>query len=161
MSAPGGAGQGRLVAICAGPGGIPKHTLSHVRVRRGGLDGDDHRWHGHGGPDRAVCLLSQEEVKSLEGDGVVVSGPGAFGENLLVAGLDFTALRPGDRLSLSPAAGTQPPVVLELTDVRAPCKTLTSVDPRFPDLMLGRSGFVARVLVEGQVEPGALVEVVD
>jgi hypothetical protein len=37
-------------------------------------------------------------------------------------------------------------VRLAIHDVREPCKTLKSVDARFPNLMLGRSGFVCRVV---------------
>jgi len=41
--------------------------------------------------------------------------------------------------------------------VREPCGTLKSVDARFPNLMLGRSGFVCRVLREGLLRPGMRV----
>ncbi|MBC8451175.1 MAG: MOSC domain-containing protein [Planctomycetes bacterium] len=117
-----------------------------------GLAGDGHRSPEHGGTERAVCLLSVEETRLLEAEGVPPQGPGGYAENLLVAGLDFESLRPGDQLVLS--ADAQAPVWLELTNVRAPCARLKQIDPRFPDLMLGRSGFLARVLRGGTLEPG-------
>jgi MOSC domain-containing protein YiiM len=72
---------------------------------------------------------------------------------VLIDGLDFAPLRPGNRLRL----GAE--VVIELTDVREPCGTLKSVDRRFPNLMLGRSGFVCSVVQEGLLRSGDPVEV--
>lgn len=148
--------RGRIRAVCAGPGGIPKEPLLIAQVTELGIDGDGHRFHLHGGRDRALCLLSIEEVRALEADGVRHAGPGAFGENLLLEGLDFAALRPGDRLEVLDPEGLGP--VIELFDVRAPCRTLKSIDPRFPDLMAGRSGFVARVSRAGELRPGLEIE---
>ncbi|MEO0652749.1 MAG: MOSC domain-containing protein [Planctomycetota bacterium] len=146
---------GRIVAVCLGPGGIPKRSVERARVGELGLEGDGHRYRLHGGRDRALCLLSVAEVRALEADGVRVVGPGAFGENLLYEGLDPRDLRPGDRLRV----GAE--VELELTDVREPCKVLRAIDARFPDLMLGRSGHLARVLRPGAVAAGDALEPVD
>lgn len=143
--------EGRILALCSGPGGIPKFPLERAEVQELGIVGDKHRFRLHGGRDRALCLLSIEEVRSLERDGVPVAGPGTFGENVLTEGLDFRRLAPGDRLALG---DPEAPVLIELHDVREPCRTLCSLDKRFPDLMLGRSGFVARVLRPGLLFPG-------
>ena len=142
---------GRVVAVCTGPGGIPKEPVDAARVSELGLEGDAHRYRRHGGADRAVCLFSVEDYATLRRDGVDAEPPGAFGENLLTEGLDFAGLRAGDRL----AVGDE--VVLEIFDVRAPCATLKSVDERFPNLMLGRSGFVCRVERGGTVRAGLAV----
>jgi MOSC domain-containing protein YiiM len=139
---------GKVLAVCLGPGGIPKHPVEEARVTVDGLEGDRQGQALHGGRNRAVCLLSIEEYRLLQADGVGCEPPGAFGENLLVEGLDHAALRPGDRLRV----GDQ--VLLQLHDVREPCGTLRSLDPRFPDLMVGRSGWICRVLEEGTLRPG-------
>jgi MOSC domain-containing protein YiiM len=139
----------RLVAICVGSGGIPKHPVDHARVTAEGLEGDGHRNAFHGGSRRAICLLSVEEVEWLAADGVRAAGPGTFGENLLVEGLALDALSPGDRLEFDGG------VVLVLDDVRAPCATLKGVDVRFPDLMAGRSGWLCRVASGGELGAGA------
>ncbi len=144
---PGGAGA-RVLGVCLGPGGIPKHPQERATLGALGLLGDGHRFRMHGGPNRAVCLLTADEARSLAADGVVDHGPGTFGENLRIAGLDPTGLRPGDRLAI----GSE--VVLELHDVRAPCRTLVPLDRRFPDLMIGRSGWLCRVVRGGILEPG-------
>lgn len=146
--------SGRLVAVCLGPGGIPKHPVARAEVETSGLCGDRHRIEGHGGELRALCLLSVEETRLLEAEGVPSLAPGGYGENLLIEGLDFFALRPGTRLVLE---GEGESVAIELFDVRSPCVTLQAIDPRFPDLMLGRSGFLAKVLEPGTLFPGMLI----
>jgi MOSC domain-containing protein YiiM len=140
--------RGRVLAICIGPGGIPKQSVETARVEELGLVGDAHRYAFHGGPKRAVCLFSIEDYRKLEADGVRATPPGAYGENLLTEGLDYALLAAGDRLSV----GAE--VELEIHDVREPCKTLKSLDPRFPNLMLGRSGFLCRVVRGGSVRRG-------
>ena len=145
--------RGTVLAVCVGPGGIPKGAVESITVSSEGIAGDAHRFPRHGGPDRAVCLFSVEDYRTLQRDRVVCEPPGAFGENVLTEGLDFTRLRAGDVLVIGAGALGQT-VRLEIHDVRAPCATLKSVDRRFPDLMLGRSGFVCRVATPGIVRPG-------
>ena len=140
---------GGVVSVCLGPGGIPKRAVPEARVTETGLEGDGHRFHLHGGADRAVCLFAMEHYHALSAEGVACTPPGAFGENLLTEGLDYEALDVGDRL----AVGDE--VVLEIHDVREPCKTLRSVDARFPELLLGRSGWLCRVERAGVLRAGA------
>lgn len=147
--------SGTVVAICVGPGGIPKPQVASVRVTALGLDGDGHRHRLHGGANRAVCILSVAEVRSIERDGVKGLVPGSFGENLLIDGIDFAALRPGDRLAIGAD------VVIEIHEIREPCGVLRPLDKRFPDLMTGRSGFVCKVVREGSIESGCAVRSVE
>ncbi len=140
--------HGRVLAVCLGSGGIPKYAVESAQVEKLGLVGDRHHYSRHGGLERAVCLFSIEDYRSLQRDGVACEEPGVFGENLLVEGLEFHALRAGDRLAVGPR------VVLEIHDVREPCATLKPLDARFPDLMVGRSGFVCRVVQGGELLPG-------
>ncbi|MBL4770000.1 MAG: MOSC domain-containing protein [Planctomycetes bacterium] len=143
--------HGRVIAVCLGPGGIPKLPVPEAQVELLGLVGDKHRHPEHGGANRAVCLLSTADHASLRRDGVQSQQAGSFGENLLIEGMDFEGLKPGDRLSV----GNE--VVLEIHDCREPCITLQPIDPRFPALMEGRSGFMCRVIATGSVATGALV----
>jgi len=145
---------GKVLAVCLGPGGVPKAPVDVGVVGELGLEGDKHRFHRHGGPNRAMCLFSIEDCRSLQADGVEAEGPGVYGENLLLEGLAFEELRAGDRLRIGDD------VLLELHDIRVPCATLKSIDDRFPELMVGRSGFVCRVVEGGEVRPGQTAEVV-
>lgn len=144
--------KGAVVAVCSGPGGIPKQPSQGADVVAAGLVGDGHRFEFHGGLARAVCLLSVAEVRDLTREGIPSGGPGAFGENLLVQGMDLRDCRPGEWYRVGRD------VILELTDVRSPCRTLKAIDPRFPDIMLGRSGYLARVHAHGHVAPGDSIE---
>jgi MOSC domain-containing protein YiiM len=52
-------------------------------------------------------------------------------------------------------------VRIAIHDVREPCKTLKSLDARFPNLLLGRSGFVCRVVTGGTIRAGMWIRRVD
>lgn len=146
---------GTVLAVCTGSGGIPKRAVESARVGELGLEGDAHRFKSHGGVHRAVCLFSIEDYRTLHADGVAATPPGAFGENVLTAGIDYATLRAGDRLRLGDE------VEIEIHDVRSPCGTLKSVDRRFPNLMVGRSGFVCRVRKSGVLRAGMSIARVD
>ncbi len=142
---------GVVVAICLGTGGIPKHVVESAVVEELGLVGDRHRFKFHGGAQRAVCLFAMEDYALLRRDGVPCEAPGTFGENVLTQGLDYSTLRPGDELAIGDE------VVVAIHDVREPCGTLKKVDKRFPDLMLGRSGFVCSVVRGGELRVGMTI----
>lgn len=143
--------SGVVLAVCVGGGGIPKHVVQEARVTLLGLVGDRQRFPFHGGPHRAVCLFSIEDYQSLRRDGVACDSPGSFGENVLTEGLDFRRLVADDELVIGEE------VRIAIHDVREPCKTLKSVDARFPSLMLGRSGFVCRVVTPGTIRAGMTI----
>ncbi|MBL8860081.1 MAG: MOSC domain-containing protein [Planctomycetes bacterium] len=143
--------SGVVLAVCTSAGGIPKTPVDSALVSLLGLAGDRQRFAFHGGPNRAVCLFSIEDYRRLQKDGVVCELPGVFGENVLTEGLDFGQLRADDELVI----GNE--LVIAIHDVREPCKTLKSVDARFPSLMLGRSGFVCRVVRPGTVRAGMTI----
>jgi MOSC domain-containing protein YiiM len=140
--------SGTVDSVCTGSGGIPKHAVAEALVSELGLEGDGHRYHLHGGADRAVCLFSLENYRALQADGVACEAPGAFGENLLTEGFDDARLEIGDHLQVGDE------VVLEVFDVREPCVTLKPIDARFPELLIGRSGWLCRVVHTGTVRAG-------
>ena len=146
---------GRVLAVCVGAGGLPNHEVEWALASEHGVEGDRQRMRFHGGPDRAVCIFAAEDARALEALGVEPLAPGAVGENLRTEGLDYTRLSPGDRL----AVGDD--VLLEIFDVREPCATLQPLDARFPALMVGRSGFVCRVLRGGELRPRQEIRRVD
>jgi MOSC domain-containing protein YiiM len=84
--------------------------------------------------------------------------PGAFGENLLVDGLDENTVCIGDVYQVGPAT-------LEVSHPRQPCSTLARRH-QIPDMITivrtnGRSGWYLRVLVEGELEAGQAVRLLD
>jgi MOSC domain-containing protein YiiM len=132
--------------------GMPKHALLQAMVTPGGVEGDKQRVKKiHGGPDRAVCLYSEELYQWLRDNHVQVFA-GDLGENITTCGFDLLSLRVGDRVSIGQCE-------IQITAVREPCSQLKKWSPRFPELILGRSGWVARVTKSAVVRTGDLIEV--
>src|SRR5688572_27720996 len=142
-----------LAQLNVSQGGIPKRPVDSARITRVGVDGDAQRnLKYHGGPDRAVCIYSEELYADLRGEGIDVTN-GAFGENFTTRGVDLTSLERGDRLRVGEC-------VVEITDVRVPCNTLKKWSAKLPRAIVGRSGWVAKVVEEAIVKPGDAIEVV-
>jgi MOSC domain-containing protein YiiM len=64
----------------------------------------------------------------------------------------------GDRLKVGGGGGDFGGCVIEITDVRVPCRNLKQWDADLPELIVGRSGWVARVIRAGVVRPGDPIE---
>ena len=146
--------NGSIVQVSISPGGVPKRPVPAARVGRLGLEGDGHHdAEHHGGPDRAVCLFSLEQLSELRAEGHPVE-PGALGENVTVKGIDWSMVVPGAHLRLGRA------VLLEITRYTAPCVNIRAAfrggdyarvsQKRNP----GWSRVYARVLEEGVIRPG-------
>lgn len=141
-----------LVQVNVSDGGMPKHPVLQAMVRTTGVDGDRQKTPKiHGGPDRAVCLYSEELYGWLREQGIDVVN-GAVGENFTTRGLDLQRLSRGDRLRVGDC-------VIQITKIREPCYKLKRWDVDLPELIVGRSGWVARVVQEGLVRPGDRIEV--
>lgn len=142
---------GRLVQLNVSAGGMPKRPVDRARVTRDGLEGDRQRNRKyHGGPNRAVCLFSLELYDRLRGLGIDLA-PGSVGENFTTSGIDLQRLKKRDRLRVGGC-------LIEITDVRVPCRNLKQWDDDLPELIVGFSGWVAKVVEEGEVVPGDQVE---
>ena len=152
--------HGRIVQINVSPGGVPKLPVPEARVRALGLDGDGHRdEEHHGGPERAVCLFSLEQIEALRTEGHEVA-PGALGENVTISGLDWEHVVPAARLRLGPD------VLIEVTRYTTPCFNIgfAFVGREFSRVSQRRhpgwSRVYARVLQEGTIRAGDEVELV-
>lgn len=135
-------------------------VTGRVAVRGVNIDGDDQADRSvHGGPDRAVYAYAAEDIdwwaSELDRDDL---GPGIFGENLTLRGIDVTGAKIGERWKI----GT---VVLEVTSPRVPCWKLAKKmdDPFFIKrfAQAGRPGAYLRIVQEGELGAGDEVEIVD
>lgn len=136
-----------LVQVNVSAGGMPKLPVLFAHVTSSGVEGDRQKnVKIHGGPDRAVCLFSEELYAQLQSEGIHVH-PGELGENFTTRGLDLSALTCGDLLAVGDCR-------IEITKVRFPCKQLNVWHPDLQKIIAGRSGWMARVLKEGVVRPG-------
>lgn len=109
--------QGRIFQINASNGGVPKRPLQQAAINELGLTADkQNNTKVHGGPERAVCLYSLEQILALQAEGHPIY-PGSVGENITISGLDWAAVVPGARLRLGD-------VLLEITSYAAPCNQI-------------------------------------
>jgi MOSC domain-containing protein YiiM len=138
-------------------GGVPKLAVHQAEVTFEGVIGDKNRHpHVHGGPERALCLYSVEKILQLQQEGHTVF-PGAMGENLTLAGLDWTELSPGDKLRIGET------IIIEFTRYTTPCSALQPffIDGKFirvsQDKNPGWARLYARVLEPGVVRVGDIV----
>ena len=151
---------GRVASVNVSKGGVPKLPIERAWVGALGLDADGHVSPMHGGPDRAVSLYCLEALARVAADGNTAF-PGAYGENLTIAGIDWSELQHGDRLTIGDDG-----LEIELTSYAAPCTKLAQwfVDERFvrisPLVHPEDSRWYARVLSEGAVTTGDRVELV-
>ncbi len=135
-------------------------VLGAVWVGRLGVAGDmqaDQKVHG--GPDKAVLAYAGGHYDSWrEILARADVGPGWFGENLTVDGLDERTVCVGDRFAIGQAR-------FEVSQPRQPCATLNRRFHRkdMVDLVQAnlRTGWYFRVLTEGWVEAGMPVTLVD
>jgi len=145
--------KGTLVQLNVSGGGMPKLPVKSARISIDGVEGD---WQKnrkyHGGPNRAICLFSVELYDWLREKGIDLKN-GSVGENFTTEGLDLNQLQKGDRLRVGEC-------LIEITDVRTPCSSLKKWDADLPELVVGRSGWVAKVIEEGTVHPGDAIEVI-
>ena len=152
--------MGHIVQVSISPGGVPKTAVAEARVNINGLVGDRQATPKiHGGPERAVCLWSQEMIDQLRQEGHPIAA-GSAGENVTIVGLDWIQITPGVKLKL----GAE--VLLEIASYAAPCRTNARwfsnrrysriSQAKYP----GSSRLYARVLSGGMIRPGDVVEIV-
>jgi MOSC domain-containing protein YiiM len=122
------------------------------------LEGDEQADRSvHGGYDKAVYAYAVEDTRWWETRLHRTIGPGGFGENLTVEGLELVACVVGERWTV----GT---CVLEVSEPRLPCWKLgvRMDDPRFPQRFTRarRPGTYLRIVEPGDLGAGDVVRVV-
>jgi MOSC domain-containing protein YiiM len=141
--------------------GLPKRAVTELGVTARGAEGDynDYRTRSlDGDPDQAILVITEEVLTGLRSEGWPVA-PGDLGENITLAGVAESSLRPGTRLLLGE-------VSLEITRRCDPCTELHSLPyvgrtrgVEFVKTMVDRRGWYARVLTAGAVRLETPVQV--
>jgi MOSC domain-containing protein YiiM len=152
---PVGLRRGRTVRSAIGKAPVD----GRVRVAGINVEGDDQADRRvHGGPDKAVYAYATEDTAWWERELGRELGPGAFGENLTVEGVDVSGALIGERWRL----GT---VELEVCQPRFPCFKLGL---RFGDpqmlrrfTLAERPGAYLRIVREGEIGAGDTIEAHD
>lgn len=140
---------GTVVAVCtSAQKGVAKTDVGRcMLIEDFGLQDDAHAGNWH----RQVSLLSHEKVEDFRRRGGDVEN-GAFGENLLVSGIDFAALPVGTRLRSGD-------VLLEVTQIGKECHAHCAIYHQVGDCIMPREGVFARVLQGGPIAKGDVLYV--
>ena len=128
-----------------------------VRVEGVNVAGDDQADRRvHGGPDKAVYAYASEDAAFWSAELGRELGPGAFGENLTVEGIDVSGAVIGERWRIGTAE-------LEVCQPRFPCFKLglRIGDPGFLKRFVraSRPGAYLRIVEEGELGAGDAIEV--
>lgn len=136
--------MGKVIAVCISEkkGTQKRNVHSAELIKNFGMKGDAHagRWH------RQVSLLSQDKIEAFRASGAQVD-EGAFGENLIVEGIDFRCLPIGTVFKCND-------VLLELTQIGKECHTGCNIYKTMGDCIMPREGVFARVLSGGIIQEG-------
>ncbi|MCT4606089.1 MAG: MOSC domain-containing protein [Marinisporobacter sp.] len=142
--------MGKIVAVCISEKkGTAKINVGQAEIIGNyGLKGDAHAGNWH----RQVSLLSFEKIEAFKKQGVLVKD-GAFGENLIVEGIDLKELSIGTKLIVKD-------VVLEVTQIGKECHSHCAIYEAVGDCIMPREGIFARVLKGGRIKSGDEIKVI-
>ncbi len=137
--------MGKIVAVCISKyKGTVKTPITVGRlITDFGLEHDAHagKWH------RQVSLLAIEAVHRFEKKYNITVNAGAFGENLLVAGINLKNLPVGTKLQCSD-------VVLEITQIGKKCHLGCNIQKQTGECIMPNEGVFAVVLKGGNLQSG-------
>jgi TatD DNase family protein len=136
--------MGKVLAVCLSEKkGVAKHNVGGAEfIVEHGIRDDAHAgpWH------RQISLLSHQKIENFRARGAEVED-GAFGENLVVEGIDFSSLPVGARFRCGG-------VLLEMTQIGKECHQHCAIFERMGDCIMPREGVFARVLEGGFIGSG-------
>ncbi|MCU0275961.1 MAG: MOSC domain-containing protein [Acidobacteria bacterium] len=128
-------------AVCiAAEKGVAKIEVAEIVLRAGhGVEGDAHAgpWH------RQVSLLAGEAIDTMRAKGLALA-PGAFGENIVTRGVDWTQAHAGEAIVIGEAQ-------LEITQIGKECHDRCAIYAAVGDCIMPRQGIFARVLKGGRI----------
>ncbi len=141
--------MGTVMAVCISE----RKGTQKVRVKEGkfikeyGIDGDAHagRWH------RQVSLLSYETIEAFKARGAEVSD-GAFGENVIVRGIDLNHLPVGTMLECGD-------ILLLVTQIGKECHSHCEIYKKMGECIMPANGIFTRVLHGGTMKEGDEIRV--
>lgn len=143
--------MGKIIAVnISEKKGTQKVNVHSAKVIEDfGLEKDAHagKWH------RQVSLLSYEKIEAFKAKGAPVE-EGAFGENLIVQGIDLKALPIGTKLRCNE-------VVLEVTQIGKQCHSGCEIFQIMGDCIMPREGIFSRVLHGGVISEGDEIRIME
>ncbi len=142
--------MGKVIAVCISEKrGTQKKNIREANfIDNFGIENDAHAGNWH----RQVSLLSYEKIEEFNKKGANVMD-GAFGENLVVKGIEFTSLPIGTILNCND-------VVLEITQIGKECHSHCEIYQKMGDCIMPRNGVFTRVIQGGRIRCGDEMKIV-
>ena len=136
--------QGYVVALCLSKKKhVAKSSIKKAFFEKEfGIKGDAHGGSGA----RQVSLLSKVSIQKMVESGVDLLH-GAFGENMIIDGIDFKKILVGTRLLVGKT------VVLEVVQIGKECHSPCSIYHSAGYCIMPKEGIFAKVLESGEVQP--------
>ena len=128
--------------------GVAKRAVERVvLLENHGIEGDAHAGPGH----RQISLLAKHDIDEMRAKGIDLRS-GAFGENLVVSGVDTASLGIGTRLRVGAAE-------IEISQIGKVCHDRCAIYEATGDCIMPRTGLFASVRGGGLVRRGDAVEI--
>jgi MOSC domain-containing protein YiiM len=142
--------SGKLISIYTGSQkGARKNAIVKAElIAEQGLSGDHHAGLK---PQRQVSLFANETLQEINTAGIAVSAE-ELHTNLLTEGIAIDTLAAGTKLKIGTA-------IIEISEARKPCGSLTKIDKRLPKATYLRCGQFGRVLTGGVIHAGDTIEI--
>ena len=140
--------MGRIRAICISERkGTQKFSIEAANfIKNHGIERDAHAGNWH----RQVSLLAFETIAAFNHRGAGVKD-GAFGENLVVEGIDLTSLPIGTKFKCNE-------VELELSQIGKDCVDRCHIYHKMGDCIMPNQGVFAKVLRSGTIKVGDVID---
>ena len=141
--------MGEVMGICISK----KRGTAKVEVEEAnliedfGIEHDAHAGNWH----RQVSLLSFETREAFKARGAEIDD-GAFGENIIVSGIDLIHLPVGTQIKSGD-------VLLEVTQIGKECHSHCETDHRMGECIMPTNGIFTRVLHGGKLKKGDQIKV--
>lgn len=143
--------MGRILAICTSSAkGTPKSCVSVAKcIENFGIEDDAHAGNWH----RQISFLAFEKIDEFRKKGAEVDF-GAFGENFVVEGIDFSKVSIGTRLKSED-------IIFEITQLGKECHSRCKIYEKMGDCIMPRDGIFAKVLQGGEVREGQEISFIE
>ena len=142
--------HGKVRAVCISERkGIQKHDISRAYLRKDyGIEGDAHAGNWH----RQVSLLAAESVTKVQKALNFELKSGDFAENILTEGIELFTLPIGTKIKIGEAE-------CQVTQIGKECHQGCAIRELAGDCVMPREGIFVKVLKDGHVKTGDLIQV--
>lgn len=142
--------MGKILAVCISEkkGTLKKAIPTGNMIKNFGLKNDAHAGNWH----RQISLLAVEAVHQFSNKYNIKVPAGAFGENLLVEGIDLKKLPIGTKLKINS-------ILLEITQIGKKCHLGCNIQKQTGECIMPNEGVFAIVLNGGIIKPNDTITI--